>query len=483
MRRNLISNQPQTVDEQEIHVRSTYLKLPYPIYYSLEQESNVSDQIEIQPVQSIVVWDPPRTPASITMTEVEPLTIHVSDEKLNELKQKLAVATFPSELEETEWTYGVPLEEVKRLTTYWRDKFDWRAQEARINSLPNFHTKIQVPGGFEPLDIHFVHQKSANENAIPLLFSHGWPGSFLEVTKILPLLVDPPDDGSNGSRLPSFHVVAPSLANFGFSSGTKKKSFGLKQHAEICHQLMQRLGYTQYVTQGGDWGTMITRIMALMFPSSVKATHINMVRGHKPKMTSNPVLYMQHALSPYTAAEEAGFERTKWFHRDGSGYNIEQATKPQTIGYSLTDSPVGLLAWIYEKLHDWTDGYPWSEDEVCTWISIYYFSTAGPAASVRLYYESMHPTASNPYNRTRTEEWIGGVKLGLSWFPRELDVLPKTWGRTMGPVVFEGSHDKGGHFAAWERPEILVDDLRKMFGKGGGAANAIPGRSGFVAKL
>ena len=417
------------------------------------------------------------------MEIVEPYMVHVPDEKIDALKQKLALTSFPDELDGTGWDYGAPLAEVKRLTTYWRDRYDWRKHEARINELPNFHTHIQVPG-FEALDIHFVHQRSANKNAIPLLFVHGWPGSFLEVTKILPLLTNPSPD----HNAPTFHVVAPSIPNFGFSAGTKRKGFGLKQYAETCQALMQRLGYRQYVTQGGDWGTMITRIMGLLFPDSVRASHINLVRGFRPSLTSNPLLYLQHMLSPSTAAERAGHARTAWFVNQGSGYNLEQSTKPQTLGYSLADSPVGLLAWIYEKLHDWTDGpYPWTEDEVLTWVSIYAFSTAGPAASVRIYYESTHPSspAENPYHRIRTQQHIGTVKLGLSYFPTELSVVPKTWGRTMGPVVFEGTHDKGGHFAAWERPEDLVGDLRIMFGRGGGAEGVLGlNESGFPrAKL
>ena len=202
-----------------------------------------------------------------------------------------------------------------------------------------------------------------------------------------------------------------------------------------------------------------------------------MVRGGRPSWTSNPLLSLQHALTPYNAREQSGFARTEWFMKEGSGYRMEQATKPQTLGYALNDSPVGLLAWIYEKLHDWTDDYPWSPDEILTWVSIYWFSTAGPAASLRIYYEAAHDLKTG---RTRTEQYIPHVKLGLAHFPKELSAVPKTWGRTMGRVVWESEHDKGGHFAAWERPEVIVADLRGMFGKGGGAEGAVEGRDGFV---
>lgn len=202
-----------------------------------------------------------------------------------------------------------------------------------------------------------------------------------------------------------------------------------------------------------------------------------MIRGHKPTFLSNPLLATQHALTPYTPRDKAGFARTTWFLQEGSGYRTEQGTKPQTLGYALSDSPVGLLAWIYEKFHDWTDSYPWTDDEILTWVSIYHFSLAGPAASLRIYYEALHDTK---LGRARTEQYIPHVKLGLAHFPRELTVVPKTWGRTMGPVVYESEYESGGHFAAWERPDAVVRDLRGMFGKGGGAFGCVRGREGYI---
>ena len=216
--------------------------------------------------------------------------------------------------------------------------------------------------------------------------------------------------------------------------------------------------------------------MGLQFPQHCKASHVNFVRAEAPKWTSNPVLALQHSVTPYSARDKAGLARTDWFMKQGSGYNFEQATKPQTIGYALHDSPVALLAWIYEKLHDWTDSYPWTEDEILTWVSIYLFSTAGPAASVRIYYEATH---SDSFPRARLSDWVPGVKLGLAHFPRELTPVPKVWGRTMGPVVFESEYGQGGHFAAWERPDAIADDLRKMFGKGSGAYGLIKGKEGY----
>ena len=296
------------------------------------------------------------------------------------------------------------------------------------------------------------------------------PGNFLEVEKLLPLL------NGGGETSPAFHIVAPSLPNFGFSDGVKRRGFGLCQYAETFHKLMQKLGYTDYVTQGGDWGCMITRTMGFLYPQHCKASHINMVRGGKPGWTSHPILALQHATTSYSARDLDGFARTKWFVEEGSGYRFEQETKPQTLGYALADSPVGLLAWIYEKLHDWTDDYPWSDDEILTWVSIYWFSTAGPAASLRIYYEAVN---AKGMHRIRTQQWVPHVKLGLAHFPKEISVVPKTWGRTMGPVVFESENASGGHFAAHEKPECIARDLQQMFGKGGGAYGVVEGKNGY----
>ncbi|KAI0310728.1 Alpha/Beta hydrolase protein [Amylostereum chailletii] len=242
----------------------------------------------------------------------------------------------------------------------------------------------------------------------------------------------------------------------------------------IGHKLMQALGYPEYVTQGGDWGHMITRTAASLYgPKHVKAWHTNMpMAPGPPTFTAQPLQYIRHMLTPYTEEEKAGLARRKWFRETGSGYSQEQSTQPQTLGYSLADSPVGLLAWIYEKLVNWTDNYEWDDDEVLTWISIYWFSRAGPAASLRIYYE----------NRVAFRKLVAlkpTVPLGMSFFPKELIYLPKSWVATLGTVVFEERHARGGHFAAHEQPDALVGDVRKMFGKGGPAFGVVPGKTGY----
>ena len=275
---------------------------------------------------------------------------------------------------------------------------------------------------------------------------------------------------------PAFSVVAPSLPNFGFSSSVKKTGFGVKQYAEACHNLMLRLGYEEYVTQGGDWGFWITRVIGFMYPKACKASHVNMVPANRPTFGANPLLALEHAIRPYTKRDNLALERSEWFLNEGRGYGHIQNTKPQTLGYGLADSPLGLLAWIFEKLHDWSDSYPWTDDEILTWISIYWFSAAGPAASVRIYYESMH---ADVQWKSKATTWIPKVKYGLAYFPKDIYVVPKTWGRTFGDIVYESDAESGGHFAAWEAPESVAKDLRNMFGRGGGAFGVVKARSGY----
>ncbi|KAL1671818.1 Alpha/Beta hydrolase protein [Schizophyllum commune] len=403
------------------------------------------------------------------MSNETPYKINVSDEKIGLLKAKLELTVLPDELADAGWDYGTPLGDVARLVKHWKNGFDWKEQERAINdALPQFTRDIEVEGHGK-LNIHYIHQRSEVKGAIPLLFVHGWPGSFLEVTKILPLLT------RSDPSAPSFHVVAYSLPGFGFSEATKKKGFGVAKMAEVGHKLMLALGYDQY-------GQSITQRIALDYGGKhCMAWHHNMPCPNflDPKVTSLPVL----------DSERPGLERTLKIDRTGRAYGSIQETKPQTIGYALADSPVGLLAWIYEKLVAWTDGYPWSDDEVLTWVSIYWFSRAGPAASVRIYRESVYPKREtvNPNGETvyvnceipPDPDNAPTIPMGMSQFPKDIYVYPKSWKHTLGNVVFEAEHDSGGHFAAHEKPEALVGDLRAMFGKGGPAYGVVPGRDGY----
>ncbi|KAF8654611.1 hypothetical protein AX16_003523 [Volvariella volvacea WC 439] len=325
----------------------------------------------------------------------------------------------------------------------WKNGYDWRKFEEELNEeLPMFVRDVEVDN-FGFLNIHYVHVKSIVQNAIPLAFVHGWPGSFIEVRKIAKLLTN------GGAHYPSFSVVAISLPGFGFSEAPKKKGFRLQQYAEVCHKLMLSLGYNEYVTQGGDWGFVITRQMASLYGGQGK--HVKAWHTNRPLAPSAVGPFDMEALSFSDVAERAAAERSLWYIKLGSGYSKLQSTKPQIIGYALNDSPVALLAWIQERLVDWTDDYPWQDDEVLDWVSIYWFSRAGPAASVRIYYEVLQGDG---------EVFLMSV-------------------REVANVVFESQHDSGGHFAAHEKPQALVGDLRKMFGKGGPAYGVVEGKGGY----
>ncbi|KIW08863.1 uncharacterized protein PV09_00787 [Verruconis gallopava] len=385
-----------------------------------------------------------------------PFKLYVPQPKLDQLKQKLQLTILPDEMQEVGWSQGPPRSEIKRLVEAWIP-FDWRASEREINQLPNFQTTINVEG-FGNIDIHFIHQRNMDPEAIPLLFVHGWPGSFLEVLKIGEQLA------KNPAKPPLFHLVAPSLPNFGFSDGVTKPGFGLAQYAETCHKLMLSLGYSRYATQAGDWGYWITRAIGHRYPHHCVASHYNMVFANAPGWTSQPLLALKAAIIPLSESERRARERSEWFASTSRGYNALQSTKPQTLGYSLADSPVGLLAWLYEKLNDWSDGYPWSDQELLTFVSVYWFSKAGPAAAQRIYYEVNHERDPT-YTYQAMLRYMPCVKIGLTYNPKEIEMFPKAYGRTLGRVVYEVENEHGGHFYAHEHPEWLVRDLRHMFGK------------------
>ncbi|KAJ7465092.1 Alpha/Beta hydrolase protein [Mycena latifolia] len=391
-----------------------------------------------------------------------PFKISVPDASLDRLRQKLDLTTLPDELDGAGWDYGVPLADIKRLVARWRDGYDWRHHEAQLNAtLPQFTRAIPIEG-HGTLTIHYVHQRSEVTGAIPLLFVHGWPGSFFEAGKIVPLL------SAKSADHPSFHVVVLGLPGYGFSEAPSTKGFDMAQYAEVGNKLMIALGYNEYVTQGGDWGFPITRQIAITYGEKhSKAWHTNFVLGTPPADSSNAEL---------TPKEQAALARAEWFRTRGSGYLGQHSTQPQTLGYSLTDSPVGLLAWIYEKLVVWTDNYPWDDDEVLTWVSIFWFSRAGPAASLRIYFEAGNRDISKVLSGSYPKPTI---PLGLSHFPKELFMFPRSWSRGLGNIVFEGEHDTGGHFAAYEKPSELVGDLRKMFGRNGPGFGVVPGQPGY----
>lgn len=242
----------------------------------------------------------------------------------------------------------------------------------------------------------------------------------------------------------------------------------MKQYAETCHKLMQGLGYEKYATQGGDWGSSITRLMGILYPQSLRALHLNLIVATPPPITS-PIAFVHflliHLLNLYTPQEALGLQKAQSYQQgNGNGYFEIQKQRPNTIGVALADSPVGLLTWIYDKLVVWTDSYPWTDDEICEWVSLYWFSRAGPAASITIYHEAFKGELI-----ANAGTFLPNTKVGFSHFPKEMFRTPNLWNKQLGNVVFEKEHDHGGHFPSWEQPEALTADLRTMFVPGGAA--------------
>ncbi|KAF9468672.1 Alpha/Beta hydrolase protein [Collybia nuda] len=411
---------------------------------------------------------PPLTP---TISRETPFKIDLPDSQLSYLQKKLSLTTLPDELPESGLDYGVPLSDMQRLLARWSEGYDWRKHEAELNAdLPQFTRGIDV-AGFGTLEIHYVHKKSIT-NTLKQVLAFSGPGLFIEVRKILPLLVETSKDH------PSFHVVALSLPGYGFSEAPRNKGFSLAQYAEVGHKLMLALGYDEYVTQGGDWGSLITRKMASLYgPKYHKAWHTN--------LPIRPLLFLSHIISSlpipfleYTPREKSGLENTLRYYTQGSAYFAVQSKEPQTLGYSLADSPSGLLAWIYDKLRRVSDNYPWDDDEVLTWVSLHLFSRAGPTAALRIYYEVVRSFPEGSSILTMEERT--SIPVGHSYFPKEIISLPSRW-FSSPYLVFESQHESGGHFAAYEKPVELVDDLRKMFGRGGGAFNVVSSSDGYLS--
>ncbi|CAI6314241.1 unnamed protein product [Periconia digitata] len=399
------------------------------------------------------------------MSAPRPYEINVPDENIERLKQKLALTDFPydaADFDGTSWAQGPPVSEIKRLAQVWEKEYDWRKVEKQLNLLPHYRVSVPVDSLGHTYDIHFVHKKSQRKNAVPLLFLHGWPGSFIEVTKIIDGLT-----GGQGDKGPFFEVVAPSLVDFGFSSRSTV-SFRFQHHAEVYHKLMKTLGYDRYVVQAGDVGSLVSRYMAKQYGSSgFTAYHTNTPAPAEPTKEQHPELHAKLQSTSLTDAEQQCLARTGKFMSSGQGYFTVQSTRPTTIGYSLRDSPVALLSWIYEKLKDWSDDYAWTDEEILTWVSIYYFSTAGPEASSNAYYAMVN---DSPPAFAAAAAYVD-VPMGISRFQNDLVVLPKLWNQTLGPIVLEREHGRGGHFAAWERPDAIVEDVRGMFAAGGPLEN------------
>ncbi len=376
---------------------------------------------------------------------MEKFRIDVPDSVLEDLRERLSRTRFPDQIE-ADWIYGTELGYLRELCEYWRDSFDWRAQERLLNSFDQYKTKI------DDIDLHFIHQRSSEPGAIPIVITHGWPGSVFEFYKIIGPLTDPVAHG--GSAEDAFHVVCPSMPGYGFSSAPRKPGFGPGAVAETVAKLMAELGYERYGAQGGDWGALVTTALAAIDKPHVLGIHLNMIVAGAPQGVENP----NEGVSQQELAEMA---ENAQLMRNEVGYQHIQGTKPQTLGYGLNDSPAGLAAWIVEKFHTWGDckgdvESRFSKDELLTNITIYWV-TQSITSSTRLYYESRQGGAGR--QATGKIE----VPTAAAIFPRELFKPPRAWAEHRYDIRRWTRFDSGGHFAALEEPEALVEDIRAFF--------------------
>jgi epoxide hydrolase len=376
-------------------------------------------------------------PASEAVTEFR---LAIPAAALNDLRARLAAARWPEKETVGDWSEGVPLAKMKALAAYWRSGYDLRRLERRLNAVPQYRTRI------DGLGIHFLHVRSKHPHALPIVLTHGWPGSVVEFLKVVGPLTDPKAHGGRADE--AFHVVVPSLPGFGFSDKPAERGWGLPRIARAWAVLMKRLGYASYVAQGGDWGAGVTTWMAKQHVEGLKAVHLNL-----------PILFPPPLEGEPSPEEKAAFAKLKAYGDTGSGYARLQGTRPQTIGYSLSDSPVGQAAWIYEKLGQWSDPndgpeHELTHDEILDNIMLYWLPNTG-ASSARLYFESF----AREFSRQQLD-----IPVAVSIFPGELYQPPRIWGeRTYTKLFYWNAVARGGHFAAFEQPEIFVEELRKSF--------------------
>jgi epoxide hydrolase len=373
--------------------------------------------------------------------------IEVSDTELRDLRVRLERTRWPEEETVEDWSQGVPLAYMRDLCAYWAERYDWRATEARLNALPQFRTLI------DGLGIHFLHVRSQHADAMPLIVTHGWPGSIIEFLKVIGPLTDPTAHG--GAAADAFHVVCPSLPGYGFSDKPTRSGWGVEQTATAWSVLMARLGYERYGAQGNDWGTSISASLGQQDPAHIAGIHLT-----PPLAPPDPATF-----NDLTEGERAALASLEHAAQSESGYSQEQGTRPQTIGYALVDSPAALCAWIIEKFYAWADFNGQLEnvltrDELLDNLMLYWLPRTG-ASSARLYWESIG----------QVNEWITGsvrdtvgVPTGCSIFPKELQRPSRRWAeKRFLDIRYWNEPARGGHFAAFEQPELFVQEVRSFF--------------------
>jgi epoxide hydrolase len=372
---------------------------------------------------------------------IEPFTIAVADHVLDDLRSRLRNTRWPEAELVGDWSQGMPLAWIQDICRYWAEEYDWRRREALLNRFAQFTTEI------DGLGIHFLHVRSPHQQAMPLIITHGWPGSIVEFSKVIEPLTDPTAFG--GEAADAFHVVCPSLPGFGFSAKPQTAGWGVDRIARAWAGLMDRLGYPRYGAQGGDWGSGITTAMGAQDSEHCAGIHITLAMGVRPEAIGEP-----------TPQEARALKGAKYYADWDSGYSKQQSTRPQTLGYGLTDSPGGQAAWILEKFWAWTDcdGDPLNilgRDELLDNVMLYWV-TATATSSARLYWESFGAARRTAHTVT--------IPTGVAVFPKEIVPPVRRW---LEPRYTDIRHwsemPKGGHFAAFEQPELFVAEVRKYF--------------------
>lgn len=375
---------------------------------------------------------------------IQPAPIAIEQRQLDDLKARLAATRWPDPETTGDWEQGIPLAYVRELCSYWQNEYDWRRVERHLNELNPCTTNI------DNVDIHFFHVRSPNENAMPLILTHGWPGSPVEFLKVIDPLVNPTAHG--GDAADAFHVVCPNLPGYGFSGKPAKNGWGVAKIAEAWGELMSRLGYDRYVAQGGDWGSMVTTAIATSDVEHCAGIHINLV-----VVAPDP-----DTMDNLTDIEQRALEHMGHYDAKDSGYSKQQGTRPQTLAYGLADSPSGQLAWIIEKFWSWTDcevdgeKHPenvLSRDEMIDNVMFYWLNNAA-GSSARLYWESFSAPSLDPVD----------IPVGCSVFPEEIFLASRRWAeKRFSNLIHWNEMEKGGHFAAFEQPGVFIKEVRDCF--------------------
>ena len=375
---------------------------------------------------------------------IKPYQVKISDEILQNIYTKVKNYSWHEMPDDGGWNYGTNLDYMKEFSKYWIENFNWRKTEEKINKFKNFKTNI------DGIDIHFIHEKGSGKNPKPLLLSHGWPGSIVEFLDVIGPLTNPQDHG--GDESDAFHVIVPSLPGYGLSGPTSERGWGPTRIARAFAELAKNLGYDRYGVQGGDWGSIISREISRVDPENVAGCHITMLTGGPPGKSDD--------MEDVTDIEQKLLDRAAWYQAEDDGYFRIQQTRPQTLGTGLNDSPAGLLAWITEKFYGWTDNdgdllNTVDKDKLLANISLYWF-TGTINSSTRIYYE-MFKTLEPGFGST------GDTPVGVSVFPYELMMPRRRWVEDSMNLVLWNEHEKGGHFASLETPEVFVEDVRECF--------------------